>query len=229
MLDGALELLAPTRCAGCDRPGSLLCEACRDSLPLIDARHACPRCGAPDGRGPCEECGDAPSFVAHVRCVGLLEAPLSRVLTVYKDAGERRLALLLGDMVAELLAEWADWAEALVPIPATVTAVSRRGFDHARLIADAVSRASGIPVVQALVCAAGRDQRGLGRTERRANVGSAFGVREGVRPPAHVLLLDDVLTTGATLDSAARTLLDAGAEEIRAMTVARAIRPESSR
>lgn len=217
-----LELLLPTRCAGCDLPGELLCEECRSALPLIESRWACPRCGAPYGYLVCTECWRAePVFEAGV-CVGSLAPPLSRCISMYKDAGERRLGALMGDMLGAAVGGWQEWPQAVVPVPASEAALRTRGFDHTSAIAARVAEALDVPVLHALASAGAKDQRALGRTERRVNVEGAFVATHAERLPPRVLLVDDVMTTGATLDSAAAVLLAAGAEVVRVGAVARA-------
>lgn len=219
---GVLELLLPTRCAGCELPGALLCDECRSALPLIEAVWACPRCGAPFGHLVCTECWRAePAFDAGV-CAGSLVPPLSRCISLYKDAGERRLGVTLGDLLAAALREWHGWPQGIVAVPPSTEAMRSRGFDHTAVIAGRVAESLGVPLVSALACAGARDQRALGREERRSNVAGAF-VPAGAGPlPSRLLLIDDVMTTGATLDAAAAILLAAGAEVVRVGAVARA-------
>lgn len=217
-----LELLIPTRCAGCDLPGELLCEQCREALPAIDPELACPRCGAPFGYLVCTECWRAePAFDAGV-CVGSLEPPLSRCISIYKDAGERRLGPLFGGMLAAALVRWGEWPQAVVPVPPSPAALRMRGFDHTAAIAERVADSLGVPLVNVLAAVGARDQRTLGRTARRANVEGAFSAAAGVAVPSRVVLVDDVMTTGATLDAAASVLLAAGAEVVRVGAIARA-------
>jgi predicted amidophosphoribosyltransferase len=222
VLESVLELLYPTRCAGCDMPGALLCERCLKRLQPIDPQHACPRCGAPGGAARCRECGGAAFSFGAARCACTLEPPLSRAIVVHKDGGERRLARVLAAELAGTLGEWLEWPDAVAGVPATPAALARRGFDHGRALAAALADLAGRPHADLLACGARRDQRGLGREERAANVAAALRVREGVEVPSRVLLVDDVLTTGATLDAAAGTLLAAGAREVRVAAVARA-------
>jgi ComF family protein len=222
MFDALLEVLAPTRCAGCDMPGHLFCDGCRIAMPFIEPAYACPRCGAPYGFLTCTECWESEfSFCGSV-ALGELDRPLSRAITVYKDAGERRLATELGQLMARSLVSVKDRADCVVPVPASHKAVLRRGFDHMFLMAGEVARSLDLPLVKALVSMRALDQRGLDRLERRSNAASSLALAPDAIVPARVLLLDDVFTTGATLDAAAALLLQGGGKEVRAGVLARA-------
>lgn len=222
LLDALLEVLAPTRCAGCDMPGSLLCDECRRSLPLVDPAHACPRCGAPYGFLTCTECwGLEYSFSSSV-AVGELDRPLSRAITVYKDAGERRLAAELGRLMASSLSCVRSSVDCIVPMPPSRKAILRRGFDHMGLVAREVARELDLPLMHGLVSVKALDQRGLGREQRRENASQSLAVAPDVVIPERILLVDDVFTTGATLHAAAALLLAAGGKEVRAGVLARA-------
>ncbi len=220
LLDGMLELVYPTRCAGCDLPGSVLCDACRDSLPLIDAWSACPRCGAPFGWLVCTECWDRELAFARGIALGSLEQPLSRIVTLYKDAGERRLATELAELLFGATKPWRGWPDLVTCVPATERARRRRGFDHALDISLGLAELLDVPHAQALSRERALDQRALGRNDRFANAAGTFRASSALA--GNVLLVDDVLTTGATLDDAARALLAAGAAEVRVATIARA-------
>jgi len=223
LIAGLLEAIAPTRCAGCDLPGGLLCEACRDSLPRIEMAHACPRCGAPFGWIVCTECWETEFSFSEARCVGTLERPLSRCVTLYKDGGERRLAPVMGALLAEALESWRGWPDAVVPIPASSEALRRRGFDHVFLLAEEIAASLGVGLERPLVrIGACRDQRRLGREARRLNVRGVLEVRPDTAIPERVLLVDDVFTTGSTLDEAAAAMMLAGSREVRVCSVARA-------
>jgi predicted amidophosphoribosyltransferase len=220
LAEGLLELLCPTRCAGCDLPGALLCDACEDALPRVESATACPRCGAPFGALVCTECWNSEwSFEASV-ALGSLEPPLSRAVVLHKDAGERRLAPVLGGLLAEVVErDWPGWAQSVSFVPATAKAVRRRGFDHADAIASAVAARIEAPLLPALVRTAALDQRALGRDARAANAAGSFAA---VAPASgRVLLVDDVMTTGATLDAASAVLLEAGAGAVRCAVLAR--------
>lgn len=216
------EVISPVRCAGCDVPGGALCARCGAVMPIIHAAEACTRCGAAGGRARCEECrGRQFAFEAAI-CAGRLEPPLSRAVTLYKDAGERRYGPLLGALLAGACRQWRGWPDAVAAVPATRAAVARRGFDHTAALAAAVARELRVPVISRLGVKRQHDQRVLGREERFANMESAFLVLPGESLPARVLLVDDVFTTGATFDGAARALLAAGSSAVRVAALARA-------
>jgi predicted amidophosphoribosyltransferase len=212
----------PPRCAGCDLPGAMLCERCLAALPLVDPGDACPSCGAPDGSHGCAECGRTSFAFAAARCVGVLEWPLSRMVTLHKDAGELRLTAMLAELACEAAGEWTAWAQAVAFVPAAPGALLRRGFDHCALLAAAFAAAAGVPAIDVLEARPQRDQRGLTRERRRENARASLRPLAGTRAPDRVMLLDDVFTTGATLDAATLALLEAGASEVRVVAIARA-------
>jgi len=218
----AAELMWPPRCAGCDLPGTLLCGRCREELALIDRDSACPRCGAPDGAHGCAECGRSDLAFALGRCAGVFEWPLDRMVRLHKDAGELRLTGVLARLALDTAGEWASWAQAVVPVPASPGAVARRGFDHGASLAAEFSHLAGVPALEALRALPRRDQRGLDRERRALNARASIVAAAGVAVPPRILVLDDVFTTGATLDAAAVALGGAGAREVRVLAVARA-------
>jgi ComF family protein len=220
LLEALLELLWPTRCAGCDLPGDVLCDACREALPRIERADACPLCGAPYGRFVCTECWDHEHAFEAALALGELAEPLSRAVALHKDGPEMRLAGVLGELVAvEIAAAWPGWGDGVAYVPATRKARSDRGFDHARNIAETVADRLGLPLLDVLERSHARDQRALGRQARARNVAGTFSA--GACDVRHVLLVDDVLTTGATLDAATTALLEAGAAHVRVAVAAR--------
>lgn len=229
--EAVLEVLAPTRCAGCERPGALICERCLAALELIDPRQSCCSCGAPFGVLQCTECTGA--VLDHGRCLALagFSGPLPRIIRAYKDGGERRLAPEL----AELMLACAEHAEHMAPeryggmltqadavvfVPATAAAFRRRGFDHMERIAQSFCLCAGVPLLDALAKHGSSDQRALGRASRQASAQGAYEVVASVQG-MRLLLLDDVITTGATISAAAGALVCAGAASVDALALAR--------
>lgn len=216
------DLFWPQRCAGCDLPGTLLCDECRRNLALIDPAHACPRCGAPDGDHGCAECGCSEFTFAAARCAGVFEWPLSRMVTLHKDAGELRLTPLLARLAADAAGDWCAWADCVVVLPASPGAFARRGFDHGALLAAEFAHIAGLPALDALRARPRRDQRHLSRQGRNENAAASIIACPGAHVPERVFLIDDVMTTGATAEAATGALLRAGAHEVRVLAVARA-------
>ena len=236
-----LEALSPTRCAGCERRDVLICDACLARLALIDPKTSCLACGAPFGSLICTECagapraGEVPPRVRdgpdRVLAMAVFADPLPRIIRAYKDGGERRLAPL----IAQMLVDCAEHAEEVAPeryggiltavdavtfVPVTARAWRRRGFDHMEDIARAFAAETGLPVVDALVKRGSADQRALGRTGRQASARGAYEVVADVGGE-RLLLLDDVITTGATIAAAASSLSASGATRVDALAAAR--------
>jgi len=191
-------------------------------MPIIDAMTACVRCGAANVGTHCQECRGRDFAFESALCAGRLEPPLSRAITLFKDAGERRYGPLLGALLAGASRRWRGWPDEVVAVPPTHVARSRRGFDHTAVLAAAVGRELRVPVTSRLVAVPPRDQRVLGREERFANMECAFRLLPGGVLPTRILLVDDVFTTGATFDGATRVLLASGTEAVRVAAVARA-------
>ncbi len=104
---GALaDFLFPPKCAGCDRPGTLLCAACESAIVRIDPGRACPRCGAPSAGERCPECGGREFAFASARCAALLEPPVSRAIVVLKDDAKGVGAAELINFCSERLASY---------------------------------------------------------------------------------------------------------------------------
>lgn len=197
----ALEALSPTRCAGCERAGALICQDCLAALTLIDPRHSCTRCGAPFGDLLCTECSVEGTSSA------MAELLYDTALHAQVAAPERLGGVLSG-------------ADAVVFVPATAAAFRRRGFDHMEAIARPFCELSGVPLLDALVKYGHGDQRELGRKERRERAQGMYETVEGVHG-RRLLLIDDVITTGATMAAASAELKRAGAAAVDGLAIAR--------
>ncbi len=231
MGEGMREVLWPTRCVVCDLPGTLLCDRCEAMLPRIDPSGACPRCGAPFGVLTCTECDPDPStdplpFEA-ARCYGEYREGIAALMRAYKDEGEQRCAPLVAGLIAEAVPrDWFGWPRVLVYVPATSIAVRRRGFDHMAMVADGLADVLGVPVCCALSRSMATDQRRLSRRQRASNAAGSFlasddpGTIRSLRG-GNVLLVDDVITTGATCVAASAALLEAHVAAVRVVALAR--------
>lgn len=222
----ATRLLWPSRCLACDDPGQEgldLCAACEAGLPANT--RACPGCALPlpTPGGPCGGCLQRRhSPLAEVHAAFLYAAPLDRLLPRLKFAGDLAAGRLVSQLMTERLAG-APRPQALVPVPLHRARLRRRGFDQALELARPLGRALGLPVLDGALIRHRLtvEQSRLDADARRANLRNAFIARPRLPLPAHVALVDDVMTTGATLRAAAIALRRAGVARVDAWVAAR--------
>jgi ComF family protein len=140
-----------------------------------------------------------------------------------KFAGARQAARQIAQCIVPLLRDVAVEGSLIVPVPTSSSHVRQRGFDQAKLIARAAAKQAGVHYVDGLIRAGQTRQVGASRQLRLTQLHQAFRVRKqacGMMQDAHVVLIDDVVTTGATLEAAAAALVDAGARRIDAVVFA---------
>jgi len=223
-----LNVLLPPSCISCGDPLATdggtprldLCETCRDEMSALVSQPACPRCGHSVGPyGTCSACAATPPpFAAAVR-IGIYDGALARLVQIVKYRGVRYGAPLLADLLLAKLhqSHLADQVDLVTTVPLHWWRFYRRGYNQAVLLARALgARGLAVPLRRALVRTRDtRPQVGLSRAARLKNVRGAFRVRrpKGVRG-RRVLLVDDVMTTGATAGACARELLRAGARSV---------------
>lgn len=219
----ALDLALPARCAGCGTEGDPVCARC---APALDERLDDPA-GTPIGLP-----GDVPAPLLQLEWCASFRGTVRRALLDLKYAGEQRHAEPLGAAVARRWRRAGAGGNLLVPVPVHEARARQRGYDQAMLIAAAAARHLGLPMAPVLVRR--RDtqaQFDLDREHRASNVDGAFALAplparsrlDPLRPLAGrwAVLVDDVVTTGATLAACAAPLLEAGAIGVSAVTVAR--------
>ena len=218
----ALDAVFPPRCSGCGASGTFLCPECAAALPATGPPR-CYRCWRPGSwAGDCSHCRlDPPAFDA-LRSA-FVYAGLARELV---HALKYRGMTALGETMAALTLEAAKDAEAdvVVPVPLSSRRLRSRGYNQAAALARPLARELGLPLASRLLRRS-RNTQAQARTsdadERRLNVAGAFAVRGAGIARSRVLLVDDVTTTGATLDACAGALKEAGARSVYALTFAR--------
>ena len=238
MLDALVDLLLAPVCLACDGlitvgdATRLICRRCRSRL-RRPPDPCCPRCGAPRLRtgategAACSFCADWPPAIRFARSACLLHPPADRIVHQLKYGGWRALSEPMADRMAglDLPAELND-ARLVVPVPTTRRRRRSRGYNQAELLARAYARRLDRECSTLLERTRGSDsQTALQPLERAANVAGAFRViaDDGFLTGKHILLVDDVLTTGATSSECARTLAASGARCVSIVTFARAL------
>jgi predicted amidophosphoribosyltransferase len=217
-----LDLILPVRCVVCSAGGEQLCPACRGALPRL-AEPACARCGAPTAWpvARCRECAGRRLAFASARAAVAYDDGVRQFVRAWKERGLRTLAALAADVVVEALR--APEVAALAFVPGDRARGLERGHQPAERLARELGERWSLPVAALL----GRTrpasrQRGLSLADRRRNVAGAFApVRES---PSHVALVDDVYTSGSTVNAAASALRKGGARRVEVITFARVVR-----
>jgi ComF family protein len=216
-----LGLLWPPRCGGCDALGQLYCAGCRGALQRLEPP-LCPRCGIElEHAGSCG-CRRRLRSLSSLRSAAVYGGPLERLLQRFKYEGRRSLAQPLGHLLAESLILDGVVADAVTCVPLHPRRRRRRGYNQAELLAREVARLTHLPFLDGLVRELDTPpQVGLDRRRRLENVREAFAWQAQDLGRCSVLLIDDVATTGATLDACAAALKRARSGPVAGLTVAR--------
>lgn len=236
-LSNAADVLFPPACTICHceieetNDPILICPGCRHKV--TDSRHPCPACGAglADGVNPNDRCGHCRrakfNFSSVVR-LGEYDGPLQSAILRAKHGANAAVAMHMGRLLADV--RYTEFfglkAEVIIAVPAFWKRRSNYGHNSADVLAAAIADRLRVPLGEHLVVRTRhtRPQTSLTPSERPANVRNAFATRfHPDLPGAHVLIVDDVLTTGATCNEIAKTLRNAGAAAVSVAVLARAV------
>ncbi|OYW14404.1 MAG: hypothetical protein B7X02_00115 [Rhodospirillales bacterium 12-54-5] len=232
----ALNVVYPPECPSCRAPVDTMHNLCSDCFARVRmiAKPLCACCGVPfvvpmEGENQCPQCLDVPPAFTRARSVMVYDAVSAPLITALKFhdqwAGLRRYDMMLQHAGAELL----ETADILAPIPLHWRRLWQRKYNQSALLAYGVAKRVNVPCIPHLMVRTRRTkpQMKLKRAERLKNVRNAFAVTpkcvEQVRDK-HIVLIDDVMTTGATADVCAQALRKAGAREVSVLTLARTVR-----
>lgn len=182
----------------------------------------CDRCGRPARipRDRCRDCDGRDVGYVQARAAAVYDGPAREALKAFKLLGERRtaraLARCMADAASRMHGDVVTW------VPSTRRSDAERGFTPAEELARPLAGLLGLPAARLLhKTRETRDQAGLSRDERRGNQAGAFATRK--LSPGRVILVDDVMTTGATVEACSLALLAGGSRQVRVVTFARAL------
>ena len=227
LLDSALELVFPPQCAGCGLPGMEFCHRCAQRVEPLP-QTICLHCGAPQRTtvSLCDNCRARTRALTLSRAAALHTEPLRQAIHALKYEDRPQLAEPLGRYLVAAFRQkpWtaiSNDIDAVVPVPLHSERFAERGYNQSELLAAKLSTDCGLPLQPAWLMRIRptRQQVGLSPSERQTNVVGAFRATADVAGKT-LLLVDDVYTTGSTLEACARAALDAGAHAVYALTLA---------
>lgn len=217
IVEKVISIISPNECLVCHKPGELVCASCQQSE-LVWRTPACFLCNALTKNGQtCTRCRNK-SRLSGVTLPFRLIGPMKNIIYELKYFGNRDIARWLPPyLVAELVSSKFDY---ISYVPATGQSQRQRGYNQAHLLAREIASIVKIPLKSTLLRLHHVDQIGLGRMQRFESVKNNF-ISRGDLSGKNILLVDDVLTTGATLSECARVLKNAGAKKVWGLAVAK--------
>jgi ComF family protein len=229
VIQEVLDLLLPPHCALCKHSGNVLCPSCKQQLQPL---HGLPRCyhchkalnKALNKGSLCSSCLYSPLQLNGLRAYANYEGALRSCIHALKYDGQVRLAQPLGSLLTQTYSSFAMQADCLVPLPLHSTRQKQRGYNQATLLARVCSQQLGLSLSENLVFRYREtaSQVGLTAQQRQQNVLNAFYCpTTRTIFQRRIIIIDDVCTTGATLEACARTLFQAGASSVWGLVLAR--------
>lgn len=222
----ALEFLFPQWCVGCGREGDFLCPSCRRTLLRI-MPPLCPKCGQPQSSGIlCPGCVGWRTHVDGIRSPFRFDGVIRQAIHQLKYRNLRALAIPMAGLLQDYLAANPIPGEVLVPVPLHAKRLRERGYNQASLLARELGKLNSLPVIDDCLIRprhAPPQARTSSKEERQRNVAHAYTCRDPRLQNKQVLLIDDVATSGATVDACAAALQSTGATSVWALVLAKEI------
>lgn len=223
---GALDLLYPPHCAVCEKSleeHEFICVECLSQIERVDPPFCRCGCALAENVDICPDCAGRLWYFDQARFYSYYEEEnvLGKLIKLLKYGDERALSNPLTDFLVEISAELQDQIQAVTFVPMTRHKERERGFNQAELLARALAKRLNLPLIAALAkVRETRPQVSLSGRERLTNLEGAFQL--ATKPQyANIVLIDDVVTTGATIETASRVLREGGYEKIFVLTLAR--------
>ncbi len=222
MWTGLVDILFPPRCGGCQAEGSLWCQTCAASLVFVQPP-TCDKCGEPNTVGLCSKCQAQPLQIEAIYSAVVFDGQIRHAVHGFKYERQSSLAEPFGRLLAAYWQSRALHADWLIPVPLHAARQRERGYNQSELLARQLSRQVGVPTLPNGLrrTRATKVQMQLNAAERKINVAGAFQADDVRLRGRRAVVIDDVCTTGATLDACAIALLQAGAASVIGLTLAR--------
>jgi competence protein ComFC len=220
----AIDWVYPPACGGCEKPGLRWCADCQAQTSRPDA-HVCPLCGQPEPNGSiCCACHHSNPGCADIRSWAIFQGPLREAIHRLKYKGDVGLSETFTTKLVELLVELNWKVDMVAAVPLSRQRFKQRGYNQAGLLGWPLAKALNVSYAsQAIVRIRNTgSQVGLSIRQRQENVSGAFSADPRLVRGQNVLIIDDVLTTGATMQACARAFLQAGANLAYGLTLAKA-------
>ncbi|MDH4268978.1 MAG: ComF family protein [Dehalococcoidia bacterium] len=227
LIEVAVDSFFPRRCVGCGKGGGFLCPECLGRLPRLMPPF-CPHCGRPQASGiVCPSCWQRPTEIDGIRSPFRFDEVIRKAIHELKYRNLKAISPCLAELLADYLKENPLPGEALVGVPLHPRRLRERGYNQSSLLARELGRRIGLSMIEDCLIRVKQAQpqvRAVDVEERRKNVADAFVCRDERVRGKQIILIDDVCTSGATLESCAAALKNTGATSVWGLTLAREIR-----
>jgi len=224
VLNAILDVAAPSWCASCGKPVTReerhLCKECLLKVEYV--KDACPVCSGIMDSGECRICSKRHIYFDKNISVAEYDGVIKSLIVDYKFSSKKRCASLLADICFERAEDVLEKVDCVTAVPTSRRKKRKRGFNQSELIARELARMAGRPYKDILKeKQSGHKQKTLGFSDRFFNVLDRYELKSQSVSPCAVLIVDDVFTTGATLNECSRTLREFGFDPVFSLAVAR--------
>jgi competence protein ComFC len=220
-----LDWLYPPNCGGCGKSGTRWCKVCAQNTPEIESA-ICPICGDINiDEQPCQRCQTLPVHFTSLRSYTIYQGAIREAVHKLKYGGDKSLGDVLAQMMISSL-EKLNWSlDIVTSVPLGLVRLAERGYNQANLLARPIALYMNLPFSAKILSRVRetKTQVGLSIKERQENMNDAFKAVAEQVDGKNILIIDDVATSGATINACAKAMLAAGASKVYGYTLARAI------
>jgi ComF family protein len=221
-----IDSFFPRRCVGCGEVGSFLCSNCCGKLPRF-LPPICPKCGKPQTSGIlCPSCRQSQTQIDGIRSPYRFDEVVRKAIHQLKYQNLKAISLCLAELLADYLQSNPLPGEAIIPVPLHPRRLRERGYNQSALLAQGLGKLTNLLVIEDCLIRVKQVRpqvKASNVEERQRNVANAFTCRDGRVSGKQIILIDDVCTSGATLESCATALKSRGAASVWGLTLAREI------